>query len=184
MVVLAATDIELAGCRNEFNGIEFISTGMGATNTAINTMKIISDKKPDILIQIGIAGAIDKTLSIGEAVFVIDDFQADLGAWREVSRTFEPFKTPNISVTNFTPLRSVSSQSVNTACSPILPNDKTQIESMEGAAFFQVAAEYPQLKFVQIRAISNYINTPREKWDIEKALKSLPLALKIVIDSL
>jgi futalosine hydrolase len=49
----------------------------------------------------------------------------------------------------------------------------TDIESMEGAAFFFVCLK-EGIPFVQIRAISNYVE-PRDKskWDIPLAIKNL-----------
>ncbi|CDN30346.1 hypothetical protein BN938_0240 [Mucinivorans hirudinis] len=169
MLIIAATEKEIATCRHMVD-CEFVVSGMGASNTAISLCRAVEKYSPNFILQIGIAGAIDKSLALGEAVFVISDYQADLGAWRSEG-VFVSFATPKIEVTNNTPFRSVTARSVTTACSPIV-NDGSQIESMEGAAFFQAAQSY-NIKFAQIRAISNYMDTPRCEWQIEKALAAL-----------
>lgn len=178
ILVIAATELEIAPCRS-ITGCKFIVSGMGATNTAIATMSAAIEFKPSLIIQIGIAGAIDHRLNIGDVFFVTDDYQADLGAWRD--GCFIPFETPHLSVENRSPLRGVSSRSLNTACLPLV-NDGAQIETMEGAALFQ-AAQACSVRALQIRSVSNYVDSPRSEWQIGRAIAALSGALSEVIDS-
>lgn len=168
--------MEMAPCR-EFSGCEFVVSGIGATATAIATARAIERFKPQLLIQIGIAGAIDTDIEIGEVVFVTEDYQADLGAWRNDS--FFPFGTQRFDIPNPTQLRAVTARSTNTACVPYL-RDSAQIESMEGAAFYNTAAAYG-VPCYQIRAISNYTISDRSSWQIDKAVSALHSAMRSII---
>lgn len=183
VVIVAATEFEIAECRLQMADCKFVVSGMGATNTAIATFRAFEIHRPWLMIQVGIAGAVDRDLELGEAVFVTEDFQADLGAWRDAKGRFEPFETPRIAVDNPTRLRSVAARSVNTACSTLVCQSAAQIESMEGAAFFQAASECAGAKFAQIRTISNYIDSPRNEWQIPLAISRLPDALREVLRS-
>lgn len=179
IVVIAATELEAAPCRAVVDA-DFVISGMGATNCAIATVQAIERYKPDLIVQIGIAGAIDYSIAIGEAVFVVSDFQADLGALRD--GRFVPFETPIVTVENYTGLRGVAARSLNTACGAYVGQANAQIESMEGAAFFQAASLYSGLRFAQVRTISNYVDSARDEWQIQTALNVLPLALRICLN--
>lgn len=176
ILIIAATEIEIAPCR-AVAGCEFVVSGMGATNAAIATVRAIQRFAPTLVVQVGIAGATDKTIAIGEVVFVTSDYQADLGAWRNDS--FTKFESERFSIENRTSLRSVAARSVNTACVTYV-NDDAQIESMEGAAFMQAAATCGT-PCVEIRSISNYTDSPRGEWQIERAIAALPAALDEII---
>lgn len=175
-VVIAATEPEIRECRTTAHGCDFVVSGMGATNTAIATVTAIERYRPELIIQIGIAGAMDRSIEIGDALFVESDYQADLGAWR--GEQFVHFDTPMITVQNPTTLRGVRAQSVNAACTRGFGCSSNngylaQIESMEGAAFFQAASAYNSLQFIQIRSVSNYTDSLRSQWKISEAISVL-----------
>jgi len=186
IVILAATENEIAGCR-DIEGLIPVVTGIGATNTAIATMSAVKGYWPALMIQIGIAGAYGRNLPLGEAVLVASDRQADLGAWR--GDRFEAFENhaPLIECPWIPDVRwkkpIVRAQSVNCAASPLVATELAEIETMEGAAFFAAAAEC-EVKFLQLRTISNYVDTPREVWEVERAIAALPGALRELLDAL
>lgn len=189
IVVITATATEqtpLLGIAPCHHTIEWVISGMGATNATRATLEALGRHSPDVIMQVGIAGAMPhSTLSVGEVVQVSRDRQCDLGAWR--GDHFEPFDTP-VTTPNLTiaGLRGVSSRSANTACLPPLytAEDIVEIESMEGAAFFDVCAAAEGVRFAQIRSISNRTDQPRHLWEIEKALRNLRGALEIAIQTL
>ena len=187
IAVFAATEREIAGCR-QIEGLDFHVTGIGAANTAAAVARILGRSAPDYYcaIQAGIAGAYHRGLNIGDAVLVVSDRQADLGAWRgdrleEFARDAPPIECPRISDIAWQgPV--VRAQSVNTAATPLVPRGLADIETMEGAAFFTAAAE-SGVKFLQLRVISNYVDDPREKWQIERAIAALPDALAQLLEA-
>lgn len=177
IVILAATEHEIAPCLT-IPDVRFAVTGMGATHTAISTIKAIETHRPDVIIQIGIAGAFDRSLALCQPVMVGSDRQSDLGAWRGDS--FEDFEPHTMLHPTATPgpgciFATVTSQSTNTACSP-LTTALAQIETMEGAAFFEAAIDFG-IPCLQLRTISNYVTQPRAQWKILEAIQALRPAL-------
>ena len=58
------------------------------------------------------------------------------------------------------------------------------VESMEGAAFMMVAQKY-NIRFMQIRAISNYVEERnKENWDLDLAISNLNIELQNIINNL
>lgn len=173
IVIITPTEIEQRAVRSPLSDVEWVVSGMGATATAYTTLRAIIDYHPRLIILAGIAGATPQSgLNSGDVVQVATDRQADLGAWR--SDHYQPF---GIAITHATAtipeLSSVTARTVNTACSPIAEHrEEDQIESMEGAPFFEVCAR-EGVAALQIRAISNLTNQPRAEWQIETALKNL-----------
>lgn len=161
--------------------VRWVVSGMGATATAYATLKAITEHRPDIMVQAGIAGAYPTCgLHRGDVVQVASDHQADLGAWR--GDRFEPLEqqrhTASITIDN---LPGVNALSANTACSPVvIRSSDQQIETMEGAAFLDVCS-LEGVSSLQIRAISNFTTDPRHEWQIVPALEKLKDSLQSYI---
>lgn len=183
-IVFAATSMELMPFEGMFDeGVELIITGVGAVNTVMSVMSILEHENVSCMVQVGIAGSLTRDLRVGQSVVVERDVQADLGAMREGGR-FEPFRSQSpvlscdwITDDLFQDMDSkpelVYAQSVNLACSGIdMGVEGTRIETMEGAAFFSVAHEHG-LPFLQLRTISNYVDSPRSQWDICGSVRQL-----------
>ncbi len=186
---IVATELEATIFRG-VQGARVVVSGVGPVEATIAVMEVVRDS-PDIelLVQVGIAGAVDSTLQLGEVVVVGSDTFLDLGAWRGGEREcerecerrdiegghFERFSrgeyTSDIRIEG---LRTVAGGTVTMACNPLLAtqNATTQIETMEGASFLKIAQHY-KIPALQIRAISNYTTQHRKEWQIETALKNL-----------
>lgn len=149
-----------------------LMSGMGPIPAMIATIAAIDKYSPELIVEVGIGGATNNDLKIGEVVVVSSDYQIDLGAYRPDTKTFDPFTTEHYkSDYQIEGLKSVSGQTVTTACTPLIEST-AQVESMEGAAFM-AAAQYKGVKFVQIRSISNYTGQSRAEWREEEALVNL-----------
>ncbi len=172
VLFLAATEMELRVVR-ELYGTHFATalTGIGTLNTTLNTLRAIEEHSPELVVQIGIAGAVKRELSIGDVVEVTSDYEADLGAYRVEEGKFIKFNSISYSYEAITELRPASGRTVTTACTPLV-EDSSDIETMEGVALF-AAAKSRGVRPLQIRAISNYITDSREQWDIPLALEAL-----------
>lgn len=192
ILVTSATDMEMskvvkiAGLE-EFSGtIDTLVTGMGSVNTMLKLGDHLEHNRYNLVIQIGICGAINRSLEVGEVVVVESDYVADLGAWRLEDTKFVPFEseifkpTNNFQSATLNALKKVSGLTVNTACAPYLDRQKGDVESMEGAAFFAVT-KLKSPHVLQLRAVSNYLDTPREEWKIGLALQNLSLVVKNII---
>ncbi len=181
------------------NGIEcqVLVTGVGLTATAFQLGRQFQIALPDLAINIGVAGAYDRNLKLGDVVVVEEERFADLGV-EEADGNFQdlhdieligknefPFENGTINnhhSSDFAFLPTVKSISVNKvngsleSIQRIQKKYSPQIENMEGAAFFY-ACKQCRISFLEIRSISNYVE-PRNKdnWN-------LPLAIKQVNDT-
>jgi uncharacterized membrane protein YbaN (DUF454 family)/nucleoside phosphorylase len=168
-------------------GINLFITGIGMANTAAATAAILSAGKPDVIILAGIAGAYPRSgLRIGDCVAVGCESIADMGAEREDG--FEPFESQEYSSVYACEQKSLTitaASTVNTACSVYgSRGGDSQLENMEGAAFYAVCGAMGAHRFIEIRAISNITSDTRDAWEIDTAAKALAEGVKKIIDEI
>lgn len=151
---------------------------------AAATHHAITHHAPDLLILAGIAGAYPGSgLAVGDVALVASERVADLGAMRGgrftplYNQVYPcPFATPDFGL----PL--VASNTVNTAAGGIDVSEGV-MENMEGAAFFAVCLA-ADVKFLELRAVSNVVGADRADWDISLAVKRLSSALNRLSDEI
>lgn len=175
-------------CSLRENEIDFLITGVGMVATAYFTGKII-DETYDLAINAGICGSFNRNLEIGDVVNVSDDVFAELGAEDDNKfLSLEEMKLPGISgITNksgalhelIEMLPKVNGITVNTthgeekSIQKVYERFHPYVESMEGAAFM-FACEQEKIPYVQLRAVSNYVEKRnRDAWNIPLAIKNL-----------
>lgn len=186
------------------NDISILISGIGSYSTVYNLTKILSKNKYDLLINVGIAGSFDEHIKIGSIVNVKSETIGDLGVNdngifktvfdvnflkldsfpftnNKLINTFDLYddKLTNVKYVNALTVNTVSGE---TSQIEFLKNKfDVQIESMEGAAFFYVCLQ-ENTKFIELRAISNYVK-PRnkEKWETMFAISRLNDMLKFFI---
>jgi len=193
------------GYRLENCEIDQIVTGVGSISTAWGMKQwLSSNPKPDLAVNIGIAGSYRHGIGIGEVVMPVSDCFADMGI--ETEKGFLtlseaglsdpdrfPFKNGLIQAENEFVIKSekylkrVRAITVNTASGSddtiIRKIDKydPDIETMEGAAFFYVSA-MENIPYLAIRAISNMVEPrDRNKWKIGEAVKNLSEKIENII---
>jgi futalosine hydrolase len=179
--------------------IEVLFTGVGLTATSFALgHRFGGGELPQLAVQAGVGGAIDRTLQLGEVVRISTETFGDLGAedasgqpltlsdiglppgppFSEDGR-LEPGTGPQL------PFRACAGLTVNQVSGHAETIKKrtalfpyAQVESMEGAAFFY-ACQQAGVEPLQLRAISNYV-TPRnrEAWRMGEAIQSLNQALQ------
>lgn len=198
ILIISATEFEKKEIKNKLqfcSNISYLITGVGIPATVFNLTKYLENNKPDLIINIGIAGAYNSLLDIGTLVKVERDYFADLGMEKD-SGGFEdlfdtgfmklneqPFKEKALegsySGKLFFDLKKVVGATVNKVSgtkqtsSLISQKYNAGIETMEGAAVFYVALQY-EIPCVQIRAVSNMAgDRDKKNWNIQKAVKSL-----------
>ena len=178
-------------------------SGIGMVNTAF-TIGRLTEKYPiDLIVNIGIAGAIDRGLALGEIVEVTQDCFSEMGAETADNQFLdlekmgfsqmedEPVFNQMINETSshfgLNQVRGITVNKVHGSASGIQKLSeiwpKAQVESMEGAAVF-LTAKKAGIPCLQFRAISNYVE-PRNKdaWNIPLALRSLGNFLQHGIDN-
>src|SRR5258705_4301847 len=83
ILLIAATAKEIAPFlqyyRNEQNllNIDILITGIGLTSTTYHLIRQLQLKRPELVIQAGIAGCFNKQLSLGSVLIIGQDMIAD-----------------------------------------------------------------------------------------------------------
>lgn len=186
--------------------ISRLITGVGMIATAYNLTKELAQNHYDMVLQAGVGGAFSNSIALGDVVIVGKERFADLGAEDNskyidifdlglLQANEKPFtdrwlEAPKVNQLKGLELKRVSGVTVNTVSGSIgtiqrlIDIYSPDIESMEGAAMHYVCLQ-EGISFVQIRAISNYVE-PRDKskWQMGKALKNLNDVLKAFVDTL
>jgi futalosine hydrolase len=186
--------------------IDILITGIGLVFTTYKLTKALNKKSYDLVIHAGIAGSFNSNLNIGDVVFVDMEEFGDLGI--EESSGFKtifekgflknnefPFENArmkcnlpdNLINIEFKIVRGISSNTTHgneTTIEQIKEKFDPEIETMENAAFFYVCL-MEKVNFVEIRAISNYVETRNPaKWNIPLATENLSVALFQIINAL
>lgn len=158
-------------------------TGPGMVNTAYY-MGHYAHNDFSHLINVGICGAFDRELKIGEVVNVVEDRLCEMGA--EDGDNFIKYEDLGLGGTSvyknrssiFIELKRVNAITVNTVhgCEETIKKTHSRfspdVESMEGAAFFR-GCENLIGNCLQIRGVSNYVEKrDKSKWDIPLAIKN------------
>ena len=207
ILLIAATDAEadafrrISGIISSPEGfvlgnceISLLVTGVGAVSTAWALTKWFSvNQKPELAVNIGIAGSYSEDIKIGDVVIPVSDCFADSGietqngfitlaeAGLEDPDRF-PFKDGKIRVeSNYIELKlrhlkHVNAITVNTATGSaesigkLIKKYDPDIETMEGATFFYICSG-ENVPFLAIRSISNRVEPrDKERWNIPIAL--------------
>jgi futalosine hydrolase len=175
--------------------VDVLITGVGLTATTYRLTRQLISKRPELVIQAGVAGALNEGLALGEVVVVRSEAIGDEGV-RERGQFLSLFQM-NLALMQEFPwensrlvnrwleeglgagLRTVNGVSVNevsTYGDQIVYYRKqlgADIETMEGAALHYTAL-MEGVPFIQLRAISNYIGE-RDKglWKMAEAVDRL-----------
>lgn len=172
-------------------------SGIGSVSTSWTMKQWISvHGKPDLALNIGIAGSYNDALSIGEVVTPVSDIFADAGI--EDGEDFLTLSEAGLISAGEFPynkgllvadtrhgikfkshLKSVKAITVNTATGSETTRQKLiekfnpDIETMEGATFFYICA-MEDIPFMALRAISNRVEVRnKNNWNIPLALENL-----------
>ncbi|MEO0732657.1 MAG: futalosine hydrolase [Bacteroidota bacterium] len=190
----------------EKSTVEILFTGVGQLATAYALGRRFGEGPlPDFCFQAGIAGALDRTLALGQVVRITSERLGDLGAEDRDGSFLSLSKLglfPGIPYDEDEVLRlpamhapfrlkSCAGLTVNTTSGTAARiaalrerYPAAQVESMEGAAFFH-ACLLSGLEPIAVRAISNYVE-PRDRasWEIEQAVANLNEFLRGILGGL
>jgi futalosine hydrolase len=164
------------------------------TYTAFALGHVLSRQRFDLAVNVGIAGAFDRSLQLGDVVNVVTERFADLGveeadgAFKDVHELgliapdqppFQNGELRNDSAREFAFLPKCKGLTVNkvhgtqAGTAAVLKKYQADVESMEGAAFF-LACSLCEVSFLEVRAISNYVGPrDRDAWDLPLAIGNL-----------
>jgi futalosine hydrolase len=218
ILIVAATDAEadalkhIKGVKVTADGLiygntelKLLVTGVGSIATSWAMAKwLCSNQKPDLAINIGIAGSYKSEIKIGEVVVPVTDIFADAGIEEPAGHlTLEeagladpdrfPFRGGRlISDNKFVKaagksMRLVNAITVNCASGSeptigrLEKKFNPDIETMEGATFFYICSG-ENLPFLALRSISNLVEPRnRAKWNIPLAIINLSEKLNDIL---
>jgi futalosine hydrolase len=190
--------------RKELNDkIDVLITGVGLTAATYNLTKAAIKKRPDFMMQAGIAGSLNDQLLIGETFVVESETFGDMGVVQDNVFTtlfnlhllnendfpFKDCKLINRDINRFksNELKLVSGVTVNEITTSheriryYKDDVGASIETMEGAALHFVAL-MENITFLQLRSVSNYVGErDKTKWDLSGAINNLNKQLQDLI---
>jgi len=174
--------------------IDILITGIGLTATTYRLLKQLQLKRPDLVIQAGVAGCFDKKIPLGTVVAVKKETIADQSVieLKKLKTLFDlqliphdqfPFKKGWLENNNEAlkklKLKKVNAISVNEITTSrqrvrfYEESFKPAIESMEGAALHYTCL-MEKIPFLQLRSLSNYIaERDKTKWDMKRSIVNL-----------
>ncbi len=172
---------------------DVLITGIGLTTTTYHLTRQINLKRPDLIIQAGIAGCFDKSIPLGSVVAVKQDIIADEAVLEDGRlRAFNKgwLNNPSKQLLQRSRLKAVRSISVNqVSTDKKMTQQYIEIyqpvtESMEGAALHYVCLK-EKIPFLQLRSVSNYIGERnKKKWNFKDAIINLNNEIVRLLDIL
>jgi futalosine hydrolase len=205
ILVVAATEMEIAETRSTIDTVDYLVTGVGVPNCIFQLQKKLFQNNYDLVIQAGIAGTFSDQFPLGKTVLVKKDQFADLGFYenQQMKTLFDagfhkanqlPYKEGWLENNNpmipGLPLPSAAAITVNT-----VTDDRNMIrayknkyeagiESMEGAALHFVCI-MENIDFLQIRSLSNWVgDRDKSNWKIKAAVTDLNFQLSSLLNSI
>jgi len=190
VLVIAATRAEIEPFLGlpeyQRRGLDTLITGVGMVAAALALGERLAATRYDLLLNAGVAGSFDRTIPLGDVVWVVQDTFSELGI--EDGDQFVDSETAGLAPCTFqsgyrhtavSNLRQCKGITVNTvhgddpAIGKITEQLSPDIESMEGAAVFQ-AAQHFGIPALQVRAISNYVERRNKaNWQLAQAIANL-----------
>ncbi len=179
--------------------LSILITGVGMVNTAYH-MGRYSHNLFDHVINVGVCGAFNRDIKIGEVVNVIEDVISEMGA--EDNNLFIKYADMNLGGTNvfhchlktdttkLNNIKKVKGITVNKvhgneeSIKIVEALYKPDVESMEGAAFFRGCGRLSE-NYYQLRAVSNYVEKrDKSKWNMPLAINNLNALVVLLITDL
>lgn len=145
--------------------------GVGMSQAAAATARLLADECPQRVVLCGIAGACDEGMERGSVVEVVEDSEYGLPAL--YAERYEPQRLTSLpAVKAFTVSRSGAS----------VAEAEPAVEQMEGAAVGAMCRAWG-VEYSHLRGISNLVGEPKQMWRIAEAVESLTNVLCELYDS-
>ncbi len=204
ILVTTATSIELTPFLEQFRkqdasffhkqDIDVLITGIGLTATTYSLSKHLQLKRPDLVIQAGVAGCFDTSLPLGTVFAVKQETIADqsvielnqfktLFDLKLVRQNQHPYsngwlvnKNDILKNTKLKKVKGISVNEITTSKKKVAfykDHFNPVVESMEGAALHYVCL-LEKIPFIQLRSTSNYIAERNKKnWTMKESIINL-----------
>jgi futalosine hydrolase len=187
------------------NNVDVLITGIGLTASTYSLTKQLAIKRPDLIIQAGVAGCFATAVPLGSVVAVKQEAIADqsvieleklktLFDLKLVPQNQFPFKkgwldnkSELLKKIKLKKVKGISVNEITTSKQKVKFYSNTfdpVTESMEGAALHYVCL-MEKIPFIQIRAVSNYIAERNKKnWNMKESIINLNKELISVLNQL
>lgn len=190
--------------KNKRLNVSFHVSGVGIAATAVSLTKLLCNEQPDLIIQMGIAGAFNNKEKLGKTFVIKNDCFADMGVeenkeWKDIfdlkltknnCPPYEKKGLPNPYLQQYNLLHlpeatGITVNTINTQKNRIEQFKKKytpDIETMEGAALHYVCRE-AKVAFLQIRSTSNYVGERNKtKWLLKESIENVNQTVLKLID--
>lgn len=207
LLLCASTEFEIRPTiefvrKEKVQNVDILITGVGMMATTYSLTKAILNKRPDFVLQAGIAGCLDNNLALTKVVLVENENIGDLGVqdngtfkslfdlnlldkssfpWNngKLSNNVRSLKSTGLKIVDGVTVNEISTHQDRIAFYKNHLN--ASVESMEGAAFHYVGLQ-ENLRFLQIRSLSNFVGErDKTKWVIDVAVANLNVELMRII---
>ena len=167
--------------KTTFGDFEVCISGVGIAATCFALGRKLHGQYSQV-INLGIAGAFDRSLALGSVVNITKDIFSELGAENNqefLSLSSMGFGAVEFSGLHLNSLPSVQGITVNkvhgnaSSIADVVARLHPQTESMEGAAALY-CCQMDKVSCLQVRAISNYVEArATERWNVPLAIHNL-----------
>lgn len=209
VLLCAATEMEIAPTiqalsLKEGHSVEFLITGVGLTACTYALTKEVVTKRPDAIIQAGVAGSLVTDQPLGQVVAVQSETIGDLGVkeagflslfdlkllgpnaepWQERKLTnhSELLQTAGLPIVDGVTVNEISTDDERIAY--YRDQLQVQVESMEGAALHYIGL-MEKIPFLQVRSLSNFIGErDKSKWMMKEAITKLNQTIQQILTKL
>lgn len=207
LLLCASTEFEIKPTielirEENIKDVDILITGVGMMATTYSLIKAIAQKKPDFILQAGVAGCLNEKLPLTKIVLVENENIGDLGVeengafntlfdLRLLEKNSFPWSNGKLS-NNVEALKSTGLTIVDGVTVNEISTDKNRIdyyrdrlsasvETMEGAALHFVSLQ-EKIPFLQMRSLSNFVGErDKSKWVMDIAIANLNIELKRII---
>ena len=207
LLLCASTEFEIRPAiefvrKEKVPNVDILITGVGMMATTYSLTRSILMKRPDFVLQAGIAGCLDENLALTKVVLVENESIGDLGVldngifktlfdlslldkssfpWDngKLSNNVQALKSTGLTIVDGVTVNEISTNQNRIAYYKNQLN--ASVETMEGAAFHYVALQ-ENLRFLQMRSLSNFVGErDKTKWVIDVAIANLNVELLRII---
>ena len=183
--------------------IDILITGIGIVHATFSLMDYLHTHQPEVWIQAGIGGALDRSLEIGKTYVIQTESLLNFGAQDKDGTILSPFQLGWLKEDDFpyqnellvckhipaaftlpivSGITSMFAHGFEEDIQKLSISMRGQIESMEGFPFFYVSI-MKNIPFISLRAVSNYVESRnKENWQIDEAVKNLNKVLIGIIE--
>lgn len=203
LLLCASTEFEIRPTidfirQENISEADVLITGVGMMATTYSLTKSILNKRPDFILQAGVAGCLNEQLPLTKIVIIENENIGDLGVeenasfktlfdlklvdrnslpWKngKLSNTVESLKSTGLTIVDGVTVNEIST---NTDRIDYYKNQlNASVESMEGAALHYVALQ-EKIPFLQMRSLSNFVGErDKSKWLMDIAIANLNIEL-------